>query len=233
MEDTYKGQVDNPLTLNRYTYVSNNPLKYVDPTGNVQEIHADWAPGNGTVYKTANDLTLPEALIFSVDPNISAEQRAIAQAIVWKLILAPDKGGTIVATNTAKQVKIPKVVNQQNVKVHGPPVPQKTFKVDLQFFGMKFVDVSNRMGWVNIGNKDSFIRTNKYTLGTVRKEDLTDNIKTPVYDKNKKLIGEIHSFQPEYNYNRPGRPPTGKFFPEHLHRLDSDGELSSIHEYFD
>ncbi|MEK3743795.1 hypothetical protein NST23_14000 [Brevibacillus sp. FSL K6-0770] len=33
MEDTYKGQVDNPLSLNRYTYVENNPLRYVDPTG--------------------------------------------------------------------------------------------------------------------------------------------------------------------------------------------------------
>nr|WP_254068606.1 RHS repeat-associated core domain-containing protein [Brevibacillus sp. 7WMA2] len=33
-EDTYKGQVDNPLSLNRYTYVHNNPLSNVDPTGN-------------------------------------------------------------------------------------------------------------------------------------------------------------------------------------------------------
>lgn len=33
MEDTYKGQVDNPLTLNRYTYTGNNPQRYVDPSG--------------------------------------------------------------------------------------------------------------------------------------------------------------------------------------------------------
>ncbi|WP_342771491.1 RHS repeat-associated core domain-containing protein [Brevibacillus gelatini] len=26
-EDTYKGRVENPLTLNRYTYVENNPLR--------------------------------------------------------------------------------------------------------------------------------------------------------------------------------------------------------------
>ncbi|REE81238.1 RHS repeat-associated protein [Paenibacillus taihuensis] len=32
-EDTYEGQVDNPLSLNRYTYVHNNPLTNVDPTG--------------------------------------------------------------------------------------------------------------------------------------------------------------------------------------------------------
>ncbi|MGM0714322.1 MAG: RHS repeat-associated core domain-containing protein, partial [Bacillota bacterium] len=33
-EDTVKGQVDNPLSLNRYTYVHNNPLRFFDPTGN-------------------------------------------------------------------------------------------------------------------------------------------------------------------------------------------------------
>ncbi|GKS09278.1 hypothetical protein YDYSY3_02780 [Paenibacillus chitinolyticus] len=32
-EDTYEGQLDNPLSLNLYTYVMNNPLKYRDPSG--------------------------------------------------------------------------------------------------------------------------------------------------------------------------------------------------------
>ncbi|MBP2114943.1 RHS repeat domain-containing protein [Paenibacillus silagei] len=32
-EDTVEGQIDNPLSLNLYTYVENNPLKYIDPSG--------------------------------------------------------------------------------------------------------------------------------------------------------------------------------------------------------
>jgi hypothetical protein len=32
-EDTYKGNLWNPQSLNRYTYVENNPLKYIDPSG--------------------------------------------------------------------------------------------------------------------------------------------------------------------------------------------------------
>ncbi|MGG1517988.1 RHS repeat-associated core domain-containing protein [Paenibacillus oryzisoli] len=32
-EDTYKGQIDNPLSLNLYTYVANNPLTRIDPSG--------------------------------------------------------------------------------------------------------------------------------------------------------------------------------------------------------
>ncbi|WP_127585102.1 RHS repeat domain-containing protein [Paenibacillus koleovorans] len=32
-KDTYEGQISNPLSLNLYTYVENNPLTRVDPTG--------------------------------------------------------------------------------------------------------------------------------------------------------------------------------------------------------
>lgn len=32
-EDSYEGQVNNPLSLNLYTYCFNNPIIYVDPTG--------------------------------------------------------------------------------------------------------------------------------------------------------------------------------------------------------
>jgi RHS repeat-associated protein len=43
-EDTYEGQIDNPLSLNLYTYVSNNPLIYADPSGNkAWLIHGTWS----------------------------------------------------------------------------------------------------------------------------------------------------------------------------------------------
>ncbi|RED54736.1 RHS repeat domain-containing protein [Cohnella lupini] len=40
-KDTYEGQIDNPLTLNQYTYVHNNPLIYSDPTGHFIDLVAD------------------------------------------------------------------------------------------------------------------------------------------------------------------------------------------------
>lgn len=39
-KDPYEGSIDNPLSLNRYSYVVNNPLKYVDPSGNRHEAGA-------------------------------------------------------------------------------------------------------------------------------------------------------------------------------------------------
>ncbi|MGB4492808.1 MAG: RHS repeat-associated core domain-containing protein, partial [Halanaerobiales bacterium] len=36
-EDSYPGEMENPQTQNLYVYVMNNPMKYVDPTGNFSE----------------------------------------------------------------------------------------------------------------------------------------------------------------------------------------------------
>ncbi|WP_088831371.1 RHS repeat-associated core domain-containing protein [Paenibacillus tyrfis] len=42
-KDTYEGDIANPLSLNLYTYVKNNPLKYVDHSGHWnQSIAANW-----------------------------------------------------------------------------------------------------------------------------------------------------------------------------------------------
>ncbi|HBQ26814.1 MAG TPA: hypothetical protein DD791_10515 [Syntrophomonas sp.] len=34
-KDAYEGDITNPLTLNQYSYVYNNPIKYIDPSGNI------------------------------------------------------------------------------------------------------------------------------------------------------------------------------------------------------
>ncbi|WP_336763652.1 polymorphic toxin-type HINT domain-containing protein [Paenibacillus sp. USHLN196] len=45
-EDTYEGELNDPLTLNLYSYVSNNPLKYVDPSGHRHESGSGGSGGN-------------------------------------------------------------------------------------------------------------------------------------------------------------------------------------------
>ncbi|MFC5703916.1 RHS repeat-associated core domain-containing protein [Cohnella faecalis] len=46
-EDTYPGQLSNPLTMNLYVYVGNNPMVYTDPSGHVWKAWHDgpeWLP---------------------------------------------------------------------------------------------------------------------------------------------------------------------------------------------
>lgn len=41
-EDSYQGDINDPLTLNRYAYAGGNPLLYVDPTGHSFEEWMGW-----------------------------------------------------------------------------------------------------------------------------------------------------------------------------------------------
>ncbi len=50
-EDTYRGEKNDPLSLNLYTYCKNNPLKYVDPTGH-DSVDLGYVAGNSTESKS-------------------------------------------------------------------------------------------------------------------------------------------------------------------------------------
>ena len=51
-EDTYEGELNNPQTLNLYTYVSNNPLRYMDPSGHMYtEIGTNYAASDRQAIK--------------------------------------------------------------------------------------------------------------------------------------------------------------------------------------
>lgn len=43
-QDTYKGDLTNSLSLNLYTYVENNPIFYIDPTGHKAEAYVGVHP---------------------------------------------------------------------------------------------------------------------------------------------------------------------------------------------
>ncbi len=49
-EDTYTGDPNDPLSLNLYTYCSNNPIIYLDPTGHSQEDATNALAAGLTVY---------------------------------------------------------------------------------------------------------------------------------------------------------------------------------------
>lgn len=90
-EDTYKGQVDNPLSLNRYTYGHNNPLRFVDPTGHVaaegagsffggshEDLVLHWAD-KAVAYADANRMDFGDA----VDAIVPADLRAEVHEVVY------------------------------------------------------------------------------------------------------------------------------------------------------
>ncbi|MCM3141851.1 hypothetical protein [Brevibacillus sp. MER 51] len=89
MEDTYKGQVDNPLSLNRYTYVHNNPIRFVDPTGHyIDQTSGGYLGGNhvdllmswgerAVTYADAHKIDYDEAVEAIVPAHLKKEVHEI------------------------------------------------------------------------------------------------------------------------------------------------------------
>lgn len=94
-EDTYEGELTNPLSLNLYTYVYNNPLIYVDPTGNVPK----WLKSIGKGIKAVVDFVILDDIKTVVSRDASMGERALAAVSiipvgkVVKVIKTADKLG--------------------------------------------------------------------------------------------------------------------------------------------
>lgn len=57
-QDTYKGEVGNPVTHNLYTYVENNAVNNTDPSGNMVD------DGNGNSYDPVTDTYYPKTGVY-------------------------------------------------------------------------------------------------------------------------------------------------------------------------
>ncbi|WP_333646624.1 RHS repeat-associated core domain-containing protein, partial [Lacrimispora sp.] len=56
-EDTYLGDITDPLTLNRYNYVKSSPLNYIDPSGHFFKIPESWLPPTKSNIMGVDDYT--------------------------------------------------------------------------------------------------------------------------------------------------------------------------------
>lgn len=104
-EDTYQGDLVEPSTLNLYTYVGNNPLIYVDPSGHVWEwVGTRWRSIKKGASATVNFLVLDDIRTLT-DPKSSFFDKSMAVAgfiPVGKVL----KGGKLVVKWVNKNGKI-------------------------------------------------------------------------------------------------------------------------------
>ncbi|SFF40269.1 intein C-terminal splicing region/intein N-terminal splicing region/RHS repeat-associated core domain-containing protein [Paenibacillus algorifonticola] len=73
-EDTYRGRSDKPLSLNLYTYVLNNPLIFIDPTGHAETSLRELAGATGSTIvfdaqTKKTTVTLVDGYSVVFDPN--------------------------------------------------------------------------------------------------------------------------------------------------------------------
>lgn len=112
-EDSYEGELNDPLSLNLYAYVKNNPLKFVDPSGHKEEMGAGGGGGGGSIspfsrvtvtYKAPSSPKPPSSLRIVKIPSVDAlkaEVRGIQASKVSKL---PSQGKVGAGVNGAPKV---------------------------------------------------------------------------------------------------------------------------------
>jgi RHS repeat-associated protein len=85
-EDTYEGQIDNPLSQNLYTYVHNNPLIYTDPTGHFAQMGTGGVGGSMGERQYVDLSTLTQLQLSSIiaDNSNTQDTKAAAMAEIIK-----------------------------------------------------------------------------------------------------------------------------------------------------
>ncbi|MBP1999097.1 RHS repeat-associated protein [Paenibacillus shirakamiensis] len=144
-EDTYEGQINNPMSLNLYTYVTNNPLIYIDPSGMCGI--KSWKDAGDCFVKAAKVITVTAKTIWYI-----ANEAALAYP--------PAAGGEFVivkgagfAWNGFKWVK---------TAITGGTKVESTYrlKLDLQLFGRM-----NSQAAEAAAKKLGYTKTNFYSNG--------------------------------------------------------------------
>ncbi|MCY9738048.1 polymorphic toxin-type HINT domain-containing protein, partial [Paenibacillus alvei] len=117
-EDTYEGDIKNPLSLNLYTYVKNNPLKYVDPSGHIgipmaptpamtcaaspghceTILKAQAEAGKTLLVEGANFLILDDVnTLLNPDGSLNEKALTVASFLPWGKVLKAGKVGSKVS----------------------------------------------------------------------------------------------------------------------------------------
>ncbi|WP_170315030.1 polymorphic toxin-type HINT domain-containing protein [Saccharibacillus brassicae] len=114
-EDTFEGELTNPLSLNLYAYVVNNPLKYTDPTGHRHEEGSGWVGFPGNKYSASDPWKgwsgpVGSVINFLILDNVNTlrdkNSSALAQALAIAGLLPVGKviqEGKLILTLSTKQ----------------------------------------------------------------------------------------------------------------------------------
>ncbi|WP_276570661.1 polymorphic toxin-type HINT domain-containing protein, partial [Paenibacillus alvei] len=117
-EDTYEGELRTPLTLNLYTYVYNNPLAYIDPSGHIgipmaptpamtcaaspgqckTILKAQAEAGKTLLVEGANFLILDDVnTLLNPDGSLNEKALTVASFLPWGKVLKAGKVGSKVS----------------------------------------------------------------------------------------------------------------------------------------
>ena len=138
-EDSYRGDINDPLSLNLYAYCNNNPLIYDDPTGHWPSLSNIW---NGVKSFVSSTISITKSVInttIDVAKGIGAGALSFVQSTVSGLA-SVGKGLVGIVTNPKKAVQAAKEVVSTAVILSKPGVLQGIVATGLEDIKKGFKD---------------------------------------------------------------------------------------------
>ncbi|MBF0777083.1 MULTISPECIES: RHS repeat-associated core domain-containing protein, partial [unclassified Streptococcus] len=126
-EDSYQGELDDPLSQNRYAYVQNNPVNYTDPSGHFRKMLPD---GKGPRYTQPKPLINPKdgTLYVPTTPEHEAHQIRQQQTGVYSYTYVP----SYVPTSSAYEY-IQQQESQLRAQAHAQAVQYRQQQIQQEY----------------------------------------------------------------------------------------------------
>ena len=122
-EDSYLGDISDPLTLNRYNYVKGSPLNYIDPSGHIPDdlalanrknLQKNVSLANSSDAKRANERITGQTSSESAKRELNEKQRKAWNYIKDLIQKAQDKTNDFVISCESYAAGVKVKINQKN-----------------------------------------------------------------------------------------------------------------------
>ncbi len=208
-EDTYEGEIDEPITLNQYAYAVNNPMMYVDPTGfesATVTLRIDPFDGKKPDFHEIIDFYFMDSYNILMDPKASNLKKTVA------------------ALELIPQVKSAKIITKAGKKIVKATTKDKVSKDSRK----KIVDAFKKnynnkkdknKGWVKPGQKPYKHLKDPPNVGSGK--DFTAAQKQKIVAENmKKNGGVVRSDQSGEILVKPSKSQKGVTPPQNEWQID-------------
>ncbi|WP_239711536.1 RHS repeat-associated core domain-containing protein [Paenibacillus sp. 19GGS1-52] len=234
-EDTYEGQIDNPLSQNLYTYVSNNPLMYADPSGHkieqsygydkflnpvarkdIEDYQRGWQllnqmsskQYNKYVKDTGKSKASMAAGASEVRNNACNYQPSGCMGGTAEFVYSGDGYLAIDYTSDEGLSETFILDQKRGVLNEKDALLRVLYDNPNNTASLNYIkSSSNSSFWINVGNLKTYISTNGYVLGSV---SMSDMFKVDILNSRGSKVGELHVGQTHKGAN-------GLRYRDHFH----------------
>ncbi len=209
-EDSYWGEEENPLSLNRYTYCENDPIQYVDPSGHLTDYELDFFLGEGAAEKygtkanknaeetsgsgKSNNVTIFDSML-GILYDVDSSEVGWWESVGWRVFDGNVGSGTI---DNYGNTSVINTSNGSNTTITN----HDGYNIGTINTGTGSNTTINNRGiidTINVGENGTAEIYNYGTITNITGGDITDGTEKGMYIENRGTIGYVLTGRDSHN----------------------------------